>query len=356
MSTATSTKLILVIGATGAQGMAVIDGLLASKDGEPSPYRVRALTRDISGSRAKELAVKGVECVQGSFEDFAAVARAFDGVYGAYVNTDTFTVGGAREMYAGVKIFEIAKRTPSVRHYVWSSLSYIPKTKAGYNPKYQVEHLNAKGRVTEFLKSQPSIASDTELSWTSLNTGVYMEMLESPFLGPFNVRADGTRVFASTLGDGHVPMITLTDIGFWARWIFDNRSKSSAEDLKVASDMINWDTLVETFTRVTGFPAVHLRLPVDEWWSYFIDSDAPMAYEGKRGDGSTTVRQNFTMWYTLYGDDMIEKDMDWIRSIHPGTQDTEAWMRATGYTGIPDTGRLKGQAGIVPNLEKMKLL
>ena len=59
-------KLILVIGATGAQGMAVIDKLLSpSGDGSPSPYTVRALTRNPEGPRAKELAARGVECVQG---------------------------------------------------------------------------------------------------------------------------------------------------------------------------------------------------------------------------------------------------------------------------------------------------
>jgi uncharacterized protein YbjT (DUF2867 family) len=59
-------KLILVIGATGAQGLVVIDALLApGKTGQPSPYSVRALTRDKEGRRAKELAGKGVELVVG---------------------------------------------------------------------------------------------------------------------------------------------------------------------------------------------------------------------------------------------------------------------------------------------------
>lgn len=60
-------KLILVIGATGAQGRAVIDGLLApSTDGSPSPYAIRALTRDPTSRRAKELIELGVECVKGT--------------------------------------------------------------------------------------------------------------------------------------------------------------------------------------------------------------------------------------------------------------------------------------------------
>lgn len=59
-------KLILVIGATGAQGLAVIDKLLEpASDGSPSPYRVRALTRDPESRRAKLLEEKGVECVKG---------------------------------------------------------------------------------------------------------------------------------------------------------------------------------------------------------------------------------------------------------------------------------------------------
>ncbi len=61
-------KIILVIGATGAQGLAVSDALLAPKpDGSPSPYSVRALTRDPNSRRARELTTKGVECVQGEY-------------------------------------------------------------------------------------------------------------------------------------------------------------------------------------------------------------------------------------------------------------------------------------------------
>ena len=60
------TKLILVIGATGAQGRAVIDSLLTPGiDGSPSPYTIRALTRDPSGQRAEGLRARGVEVVEG---------------------------------------------------------------------------------------------------------------------------------------------------------------------------------------------------------------------------------------------------------------------------------------------------
>jgi hypothetical protein len=59
-------------------------------------------------------------------------------------------------------------------------------------------------------------------------------------------------------------MMTLKDVGFWTRWIFDLCAKTSGQDLSVARDMLNCDTLVATFTRLVGFPAVHLRLAPEE--------------------------------------------------------------------------------------------
>lgn len=61
-------KIILVIGATGAQGMEVVPALLApNEDGTPSPFAVRALTRDPTNRRAKELEAMGAELYKGMF-------------------------------------------------------------------------------------------------------------------------------------------------------------------------------------------------------------------------------------------------------------------------------------------------
>lgn len=66
MSANTNKKLILVIGATGAQGKVVVDALLApDASGNASPYAVRALTRDPNSKHAQDLTALGVECVKG---------------------------------------------------------------------------------------------------------------------------------------------------------------------------------------------------------------------------------------------------------------------------------------------------
>ena len=64
---------------------------------------------------------------QGSHNDLPDVLKALTGVYGAWINTDSFTIGEEKETYLGMRIFELAKLAGTVRHYVWSSLDYSLK-------------------------------------------------------------------------------------------------------------------------------------------------------------------------------------------------------------------------------------
>lgn len=60
----------------------------------------------------------------GSTDDLPGVLKALEGVYGAFVNTDSFTIGEAKEIFTGIRIFELAKQTGTLKHYVWSGLDY----------------------------------------------------------------------------------------------------------------------------------------------------------------------------------------------------------------------------------------
>jgi len=325
-------KVILVIGATGAQGRAVIDKILAPcEDGSPSPYIVRALTRDPEGTRARALTERGVECVR-AFDDFGSVRAALQGAYGAWVNTDGFTVGEQKEVWVGIRIFEIAKEVETLRHYVWSSLDYALK-RGNYSPVYKCDHYDGKGRVADWMKSQPSVASDCDMSWSIVTSGPYMDMLYNMMFGPLKRRDDGAAVFATPIGGGHIPMIALSDLGFFARYTFDNRSHTSGMELEVASDWVGWEYLAETFQKVTGKKAVVVDQSLDEWFANFDGVDRPVANERPDGDGSTTWRRNFSGWWALWRDDVIRRDMEWIRRIHPQGHTLESWMRVTNYTG-----------------------
>ncbi|KAF7344188.1 NmrA domain-containing protein [Mycena venus] len=344
-----TTKVILVIGATGAQGLAVVDALLGpDADGKPSPYSVRALTRDPAGQRALELRARGVECVRGrfhflivvvyfadplagSFEDQEAVSKALEGVYGVWVNTDGFTVGEIREIYAGMLIFEAAKRTKSLRHYVWSSVPYASKL-GGFKPQYRAGHMNGKSLVADWLRGQASTVSNDALTWTIVETLPYTEMLACGLFEPLNVRADGTVVFAAPAGRARVPLVALKDLGWWARYTFDHRAETSGQDLAIGSHVVSWDEIVKTFTKVTGKPAVYKAQSIEEWWANFGDG-----VNRSIGTGSMTVKQNFSGFWNTFADELVPRNMDWIRSVHPGTQTLEDWMRQNNYTGTGGT-------------------
>ncbi|TRM68603.1 hypothetical protein BD626DRAFT_396056 [Schizophyllum amplum] len=344
-------KRVLVIGGTGAQGMHVIPAILRpAEDGTPSPYVVRVLTRDPQSRRARELICMGAECVQGRFDNARDVEIALHGCYATFVNTDTYTVGARRELFAAIKIYEAAKRTPTMRHLIWSGLDY--GAKLGHHAVgYKTEHHDAKGAFFEYLRVQPSAAGSDGLAWTSISSGVYMEMLNYPLCGPLSRRADGTFVFAAPIEDGRMPMIALDDLGWWARYTLDNRCTTSGAELRVASDMVGWDDLAATFARVTGQPAVHVPLIIDDWLACLIGHDRLVANEGGT---TTTIADSFSGFWSLWRDRLVQRDMEWVRSVYPGTHSLEMWMRETGYTGRIGSNALKnaedGKARLLPNV------
>jgi hypothetical protein len=260
-SRSTSTKkIILVIGGSGAQGTAVIKQLLRPDrtSGEPSPYFIRLLTRDPSHRRIKdEFQSPDIEVVQGSFLDFKSVLKALENCYGVFVNTDGFTVGEQAELFAGMRIFELAKQVGTLKHYIYSGLDYILK-KVNYNPIYYCDHYNGKSRVAEWMELQPS--DNNGMVWSVLTTGPYIENLRGGLYAP-RILEDGTRVFVAPLGKGHVPIVSVVDIGYFVRYIFDHRTETSGKNLKVREKIFfksnNFSSLVLSVTK----RFFHFRLP-----------------------------------------------------------------------------------------------
>lgn len=94
---------------------------------ETRRYSVRVLTRDVDNARAKELAtLPNVTLIQGKQDSQQDLHRAFKGVYGAWVNTDGFTLGQKSELLYGIRAYEIA-RHEGAQHYVWAGTDYALK-------------------------------------------------------------------------------------------------------------------------------------------------------------------------------------------------------------------------------------
>ena len=57
-----------------------------------------------------------------------------EGAYGAFVNTDSFTLGEEKEIFVGMHIFELARQIGTLQHYVWSGLAYSFKVCLAHTP------------------------------------------------------------------------------------------------------------------------------------------------------------------------------------------------------------------------------
>ncbi|KAF8310117.1 nmrA-family protein [Clavulina sp. PMI_390] len=324
-------KTIAVIGGTGAQGFPIVKRLLApSPDGSPSPWKIRLLTRDPNHHRAKKLEALGAELFQGSFLDREAVGKLFDGAYGAFVNTDTHTVGASAETTAAFVIWELANWY-KVRHFVWSNLEYTLRT-GGYNPRYNVQNHLGKGRFGAFLAAQPAPVDGEGTVWTNFTANVYMEMLN--LLMVPEVQPDGTRVFFGPMNeDSAIWLVSQDDMAWWARYIFDNFELTAGQELKIVSGQWTLREIAETFTKVTGIPATYRLLTMDEYFSLWNGKEVPFATGVPIEQGGLSWEDHFRCWWAVRRDNVLKRDMEWIRSVHPGATTLEQWMRDNKYDG-----------------------
>ncbi|KAH8698439.1 hypothetical protein BGW36DRAFT_339526 [Talaromyces proteolyticus] len=342
MSDPSNRPEILVIGGTGAQGIPVVEAL-----GKSGRYTVRLFTRDPKSTRARTLAMlPNVKIHQGNVTSQEDLHAAFRGVYGAWVNTDGFTLGEKNELFYAIRAYEIALHE-GVKHYVWANSDYALR-KAGWNERYHWGHNDAKGRVGDFILAQ----GQQRIKSTLFTTGPYMEMLFDGMFKP-EEREDGTIVWANPAGNGKIPLIALDDVGSYVLWIFDNVERSAGVDLEVTTDQVSFQDILEVFIRVTGKKAVHITLSMEEYMDKVEPyPNAPANFIGGKNriddESNMTWRQNFTAWWRYWSEGIgATRDFALLDEIFPGRiKSLETWMRKVDYQGKPKQ--------VLKNLEDLK--
>lgn len=108
---------ILVTGATGTQGGAVVDHLLADSE----QWEIYGLTRDATSDGAEALEARGVTVVEGDLTDADRMAELVDGMDAVYGVTMFMEQGTDVEVEQGVTLAEAAADA-GVDHFVYSSV------------------------------------------------------------------------------------------------------------------------------------------------------------------------------------------------------------------------------------------
>jgi len=129
--------VIAVIGATGAQGGAVVRALT-----DRGAFRVRAITRNVATYSGP-----ADEIVEADLADPASLGTAFAGAYGVFALSN-FTGATIDEVTQGRHAVEAAAKA-GVRHFVWSTQ---PNVEAVSNGEFEVPHFTDKARVDDLVR------------------------------------------------------------------------------------------------------------------------------------------------------------------------------------------------------------
>lgn len=279
-------RVVVVTGATGRQGRAVVSALLA--DG----WRVRAMTRDPGRRQAREVAALGPEVVAADMNDPAALDRAFTGAYGVYSVQNPMISGVDAEVRQGCNVADAARRA-GVAHLVYGSAGTGERgTGIGsWESKLDVEdHMHR-----------------LELPVTVLRPTAFMELMTDPAFYP----AAGTWHVWPKVSGGSVPVpwLCCRDLGLIAARVFADPDRYLGRSLGLAAEVRSLDECRRIYARVHGREP--RRVPVPVWLL-------------ERFVGDTV-----TLWRWLRSGH-VDPDLELTRSIHPGVLTVEAWLRSTG--------------------------
>jgi uncharacterized protein YbjT (DUF2867 family) len=231
-------RIVLVTGATGRQGGAVIRHLL------PKGWKLKALTRNPQSHAAQALKQQGVELVQGDLEDAASIARAAAGVHGIYSVQDYWAVGARREVQQGKNVAEAARKA-SVKHLVYSSVG-------GAERNTGIPHWESKWEVEKYIRS-------LGLPATVIRPAAFMEMyyIDQVEIGILKGKfADPIRA------DKPYQTIATDDIGAFVALAFERPTEFIGKELEIAGSELTNAEAARVFSRVLGKPVKFQKLPL----------------------------------------------------------------------------------------------
>ena len=169
-----SARRVLVTGATGLQGGAVIKALQSSS----KLFELLALTRNPNSPSAKKLESQGVRLIQGDQGSPEAVFAAAGEIDTVFLVTTPFGSSTNAEERQGKIMFDAAQRA-GVKHFVFSSVD-----RNGFQPT-PARHFASKHFIEKHIMDN---AATTE--WTILRPVAYMDNI---------VKGMRTRIFLTAL-------------------------------------------------------------------------------------------------------------------------------------------------------------
>lgn len=288
----TQKKLILVTGATGAQGGSVANALLLQKD-----FSVRILTRNASSANALALKTKGAEVAVGDLDDIESLKKAMAGCHGVFGLTNFWEHFG-KEYSQGKNLIDAVAAT-NIKHFVLHTLTDYGKLSGG---KFPVPHCDGKAALQVYCDSLGLPATYVQLAF-------YYENFLNFF--PLQHGADDNWHFGFPQGDTKLAMASVEDLGEVVASIFNDPQTYIGRTVGVVAEDETCSSYAETMTSVFARRVVYNHIPRD-------------VYAGFGFPGAEELANMFEV-QRLY---ILNRQADKEEShrLNPGIQSFRSWL------------------------------
>jgi uncharacterized protein YbjT (DUF2867 family) len=286
-------KTVLVTGATGKQGGALIQSLLSNPD--TAGFNIIAVTRDVTSSRALKLGANfNVSVVDGDMAQPEAIFQKVSPVWGVYsvqINSDA-------EEQQGMAIVDAAV-AHGVRHFVYSSGDRGGPEKSPINPT-NVKNFAAKYRIENYLVERAA-ASPQKMTYTILRPVTFFENLTT------DIHGKGFARMWEQMGDKKLQFVSTRDIGRIAAYSFMHPHDYRNVALTLVGDELTQTEAEAMFKAAVGFSMPLAPCPVASTVKFLL--------KGTVGD--------MFRWFERegYGGDVAA-----CRQLYPGMKDFKAWI------------------------------
>jgi uncharacterized protein YbjT (DUF2867 family) len=310
-------QIIVVVGATGAQGGGLARAILSNPAGE---FTVRALTRDPNSDNVKELARLGAEVVSADVDDVQSLKRAFQGAYGAYCVTFFWAHFSPEKELANAAAMAEAAKHAGVQHVIWSTLEdtrrWVPLSDDSMPTlmgKYKVPHFDAKGEADH-------VFTDLGVPTTFLLTSFYWDNFIHFGMGP-KKEPDGKLAITLPMGDKKLPGIAAEDIGRCAYGIFKKGGELIGKTVGIAGEHLTGAQMASAFSKALGREVRYNAVP-------------PEVYRGFGFPGAEDLGNMFQFKRDFEEYFCGARNLTVARSLNPSLQTFEQWL-AQNKSHIP---------------------
>ncbi|CAE7092440.1 unnamed protein product [Rhizoctonia solani] len=297
-------KVVLVVGATGQQGNAVIRAMSDSEN-----YLCLALTRKLQSPKAQKLrSLRNVKLVSGDLNDVQQLRTIFEdaksattgAIWGVFVALAFPGLGKSAEGEERQgKNIAVVSQEFQVQSYIYSSvIPFFPED----NPPPPGLDRYCKMIIEKHV-------STLNLPWTIIRPGFFMENFSSGMIGRLT---DATLRYCVP-PEYKIQFTAVNDIGRLSRVVFDNPTEFIHKTMDIAGESLTSDERSQAFIRATGYgmPSVPWLLISIIYWlnptvrdivEEFIQADNmrrkdPRGYDGNLCEAASHVKlTSFEEW------------------------------------------------------------